>query len=206
MTKEILFATGNQGKARELKEAFTKNGIDLIVKTNSDLVNPPHPIESGRTFEANAKIKAHELATFSGLITISDDSGLMVDYLNGAPGVYSARYAGEAHNDAHNNAKLLTELGGVELDKRTAKFQTTLVVSKPGKFDKDLVVNGTCSGIILPVPRGEDGFGYDPLFYVPEKKRTFAQMTTDEKNQISHRGRAIKKLLEELPAWIKAVN
>ena len=203
MAKEILFATGNQGKAKELKEAFKKAGVDLIVKTNADLDNPPEPIESGRTFEANANIKAHELADFSGLPTIADDSGLIVDKLNGAPGVRSARYAGEAHNDAHNNAKLLAELGGVPENERTAKFNTTIVVSMPGHFDKDLVVTGQCEGKILSGPRGEDGFGYDPLFFVPEKGKTFAEMTTDEKNEISHRGRAVAKLIKELPEWFK---
>lgn len=206
MKKEILFATSNQGKAKELKEAFKQAGIELDVKTNADLNNPPHPIESGRTFEANAKIKAHELADFSGMPTIADDSGLMVDFLNGAPGVRSARFAGEAHNDAHNNAKLLAELGGVPEEKRTARFNTTIVVSMPGHLDQDLVVNGQCSGVIMAGPVGDDGFGYDPLFYVPEKKKTFAQMTTDEKNEISHRGRAIKKLLEKLPAWLEQFN
>lgn len=206
MTREILFATGNQGKARELKEAFKMAGVDVEIKTNADLDNPPDPIESGRTFEANAKIKAHELAEFSGLPTIADDSGLMVDALNGEPGVRSARYAGEAHNDAKNNAKLLANLGGVPDEKRTATFWTTIVVSMPGEFDKDLVVSGTCSGRILAAPRGEDGFGYDPLFFVPEKNKTFAQMTTDEKNEISHRGNAVRKLLQELPNWLKQFN
>ena len=111
MVKEILFATSNQGKARELKEAFKQADVDVIIKTNADLENPPHPIESGHTFEANAKIKAHELADFSKMPTIADDSGLMVDALNGEPGVRSARYAGEAHNDAKNNAKLATSCG-----------------------------------------------------------------------------------------------
>ena len=203
MVKEILFATGNQGKVKELKEAFKQAGVNVEIKTNADLDNPPHPIESGHTFEANAKIKAHELANFSKLPTIADDSGLIDDALNGEPGVRSARYAGEAHNDAKNNAKLLANLGGVPDEKRTAKFCTTIVVSMPGKFDKDLVVSGTCSGRILAAPRGEDGFGYDPLFYIPEKEKTFAQMTTDEKNEISHRGNAVRKLLQELPAWLE---
>lgn len=202
MAKEILFATNNQGKVRELKEAFKTAGVDLDIKTNSDLDNPPHVAETGKTFEPNAKLKAHALAEYSGLATIADDSGLMVDALDGAPGVRSARYAGEAHNDAHNNAKLLAELGGVPEEKRTAKFNTTIVVSMPDHFDQDLVVSGQCEGRIMPGPRGEDGFGYDPLFYVPEKGKTFAQMTIDEKNEISHRGRAIEKLLKELPAWL----
>ncbi|TSO25944.1 XTP/dITP diphosphatase [Lactobacillus sp. LL6] len=203
MTKEVLFATNNQGKVRELKEAFKKAGVDIDIKTNADLVNAPHVVETGRTFEENAKLKAHALAEFSKLPTIADDSGLMVDKLNGAPGVRSARYAGEAHNDAHNNAKLLAELGGTPSEKRTAHFNTTIVVSMPDHFDKDLVVSGTCDGEILAGPCGEDGFGYDPLFYVPEKGKTFAQMTTDEKNEISHRGRAVEKLLKKLPEWFE---
>ena len=112
MTKKILFATNNQGKVRELKKAFDKAGLDVEILTNQDLDNPPHVVESGRTFEDNAKLKAHALADFSNLPTIADDSGLMVDKLNGQPGVRSARFAGEAHNDQHNNAKLLAELGG----------------------------------------------------------------------------------------------
>ena len=200
--KEILFATNNQGKVKELKEAFKTAGIELVVKTNADLENAPYVAETGTTFEANAKLKAHALAEYAQMPTIADDSGLMVDALNGEPGVRSARYAGEAHNDAHNNAKLLAELGGVPEEKRTAKFNTTIVVSMPGHLDQDLVVSGQCTGRILAGPRGEDGFGYDPLFYVPEKGKTFAEMTTDEKNEISHRGRAIVALLKELPAWL----
>src|SRR5699024_3382903 len=203
MVKEILFATGNQGKAKELKEAFKQAGVDIEIKTNADLDNPPHPIESGHTFEANAKIKAHELANFSKLPTIADDSGLIVDALNGEPGVRSARYAGEAHNDAKNNAKLLAELGGVPDEKRTAKFWTTIVVSMPGEFDKDMVVSGTCSGRILAAPRGEDGLGYDALSDIPETENTFAEMSIDEKNEMSRRGNAVRKLLQEVPAWLE---
>lgn len=201
MTTKILFATSNEGKTKELKAAFKQAGVNLQVITDRDLVNPPHPVESGHTFAANAKIKAHTLADFSGLLTIADDSGLIVDKLNGAPGVRSARYAGEAHNDAHNNAKLLAELGGVPLAQRTARFNTTIVASMPGHFEQDLVVSGQCEGLILPGPRGKDGFGYDPLFFVPAKNKTFAEMSTTEKNKISHRGKAIRKFLQQFPAW-----
>lgn len=197
--KEILFATTNQGKVKELTEAFGQAGIAVKLITSADLSNPPIVEEYGTTFEQNAKLKAHELADFSGMVTIADDSGLIVDALNGAPGVRSARFAGE---DRKNNAKLLVELGGVPLKKRTAKFNTTIVASMPGKFDCDLVVSGQCTGQILIAPQGEDGFGYDPLFYVPEKGKTFAEMNVDEKNSVSHRGRAIKQLLKELPDWL----
>lgn len=200
--KEILFATTNRGKVKELTEAFGQAGIGVKLITSADLSNPPIVEEYGTTFEQNAKLKAHELADFSGIVTIADDSGLMVNALNGAPGVRSARFAGEEHNDRKNNAKLLVELGGVPLEKRTAKFNTTIVASMPGKFDCDLVVSGQCTGQILIAPQGEDGFGYDPLFYVPEKGKTFAEMDVDEKNSVSHRGRAIKQLLKELPDWL----
>lgn len=200
--KEILFATTNQGKVKELTEAFGQAGIAVKLITSADLSNPPIVEEYGTTFEQNAKLKAHELADFSGMVTIADDSGLIVDALNGAPGVRSARFAGEEHNDRKNNAKLLVELGGVPLKKRTAKFNTTIVASMPGKFDCDLVVSGQCTGQILIAPQGEDGFGYDPLFYVPEKGKTFAEMNVEEKNSVSHRGRAIKQLLKELPDWL----
>lgn len=200
--KEILFATTNQGKVRELQEAFKQAKIDVQIKTNADLKNPPVVEEYGTTFEQNAKLKAHALAEFSNMITIADDSGLMVDALDGAPGVRSARFAGEERNDQKNNAKLLVELGGVPSEKRTAKFNTTIVASYPGEFEHDLVVSGQCAGRILVAPEGEDGFGYDPLFYVPEKGKTFAQMTVAEKNGLSHRGRAIQKLLEKFPTWL----
>lgn len=199
---EILFATTNQGKVKELKNAFKKAQIDITIKTNADLNNPPVIEEYGTTFEQNAKLKAHGLAEFSQMLTIADDSGLLVDALDGAPGVHSARYAGDEHNDQKNNAKLLAELGGVPLPKRTATFNTTIVVTMPGQYQRDLVVSGQCKGLILPAPRGDDGFGYDPLFYVPEKQKTFAEMSLIEKNSLSHRGRAIKQLLKCLPDWL----
>lgn len=200
--KEILFATTNRGKVKELKEAFKQAKIEVAIKTNADLAHAPIVEEYGTTFEQNAKLKAHALADYSQMVTIADDSGLMVDALGGAPGVRSARFAGEEHNDNKNNAKLLVELGGVKPENRTAQFNTTIVASMPGNFALDLVVSGQCSGLILASPRGEDGFGYDPLFYVPEKGKTFAEMTVEEKNSLSHRGRAIRNLLATFPEWL----
>lgn len=200
--KEILFATTNRGKVKELKEAFKQAKIEVAIKTNADLAHAPIVEEYGTTFEQNAKLKAHALADYSQMVTIADDSGLMVDALGGAPGIRSARFAGEEHNDNKNNAKLLVELGGVKPENRTARFNTTIVASMPGNFALDLVVSGQCSGLILASPRGEDGFGYDPLFYVPEKGKTFAEMTVEEKNSLSHRGRAIRNLLATFPEWL----
>lgn len=202
--KKVLFATNNPGKIREIAPVFAKMGYQLI--TNQDLTNPPEVNETGRSFQENSTLKAHLLANYSQLPTIADDSGLMVDYLNGQPGIYSARYAGEGHNDARNNAKLLAELGGVPEEKRTASFKTVIVFSWPGKFDDDLVVTGEAKGTILTVPEGSDGFGYDPLFYVPDKGKTFASMTAMEKNEVSHRGKAIRALVAALPQWLESVD
>lgn len=202
----LLFATNNKNKAKEVEEALQKNNFPIHVITNQDLTDPPHVLETGTTFLANAKLKAHQMAEFSNLPTLADDSGLSVDKLNGAPGVYSARYGGEAHNDALNNAKLLAELGGVPKEERKATFHTTMVVSWPGKFEDDLVTEGEIRGEILTYPQGKGNFGYDPLFFVPDKGKTFAEMTVDEKNAISHRGQSLRKLLTELPAWWKKME
>jgi len=196
--KEIIIATKNPGKAREFKQIF--NDEDFILKTLLDFPDFPEIRETGSTFEENATLKAHAVMERFNLPTIADDSGLQVDALYGQPGVYSARYAGD-HNDAANNAKLLSELGGVPMEKRTARFVSTLVFANP-KNDHDLVVEGGVKGLIKTVPQGDDGFGYDPLFYIPEMDKTMAQMTVEEKNQISHRGHAIEKLEQQWQDWI----
>lgn len=202
----LLFATNNQNKAKEVQDALKAAKFPLKVITNRDLENPPHVLETGNTFLANATLKAEKLAEFSNLPTLADDSGLCVQKLNGAPGVHSARFGGEAHNDARNNAKLLAELGGVAPSERTATFHTTMVVAWPGHLDQNLVTQGEIKGEILKTLRGEGTFGYDPLFFVPEKGKTFAEMTVEEKNAISHRGQALRKLLKELPAWWKKME
>ena len=150
------------------------------------------------TFEENATLKASAVSKQTNIPVLADDSGLEVDALNGRPGIFSARYAGD-HDDAANNAKLLSELAGIPLEKRTATFHTTLVLMKPD--ESKLVVNGELRGQILAVPRGNNGFGYDPLFWVPEKQKSLAEMTSEEKNEISHRGRASQKLLKVFDEW-----
>lgn len=190
MSNQILIATKNEGKLKEFKQIFTAKGIEVL--SLKDVDEDVDVQENGLTFEENARLKADSYAKTIGIPVLADDSGLEIDALNGRPGIFSARYAGD-HNDAANNAKVLTELGGVPDEKRTATFHTTVVVRKP--YGTELVANGNLRGRILSVPRGDNGFGYDPLFYVEEKQKTLAQMTREEKNQISHRALAIQDLL-----------
>ncbi|MBW9299952.1 XTP/dITP diphosphatase [Pediococcus acidilactici] len=190
MSNQILIATKNEGKLKEFKQVFTAKGIEVL--SLKDVDEDVDVQENGLTFEENARLKADSYAKTIGIPVLADDSGLEIDALNGRPGIFSARYAGD-HNDAANNAKVLTELGGVPDEKRTATFHTTVVVRKPD--GTELVANGNLRGRILSVPRGDNGFGYDPLFYVEEKQKTLAQMTREEKNQISHRALAIQDLL-----------
>ncbi|KAF0363247.1 XTP/dITP diphosphatase [Pediococcus acidilactici] len=190
MSNQILIATKNEGKLKEFKQIFTAKGIEVL--SLKDVDEDVDVQENGLTFEENARLKADSYAKTIGIPVLADDSGLEIDALNGRPGIFSARYAGD-HNDAANNAKVLTELGGVPDEKRTATFHTTVVVRKPD--GTELVTNGNLRGRILSVPRGDNGFGYDPLFYVEEKQKTLAQMTREEKNQISHRALAIQDLL-----------
>lgn len=190
MSNQILIATKNEGKLKEFKQIFTAKGIEVL--SLKDVDEDVDVQENGLTFEENTRLKADSYAKTIGIPVLADDSGLEIDALNGRPGIFSARYAGD-HNDAANNAKVLTELGGVPDEKRTATFHTTVVVRKPD--GTELVANGNLRGRILSVPRGDNGFGYDPLFYVEEKQKTLAQMTREEKNQISHRALAIQDLL-----------
>lgn len=194
---KILLATTNIGKVRELERLL--EGTDFEVVTNADFPGAPDVAETGKTFEENARLKSNAMAKFTNLIAIADDSGLCVDHLNGEPGVRSARYAGD-HNPALNNAKLLSNLGGVT--DRQAHFETAIVVTDPKSGD-ELVVTGQCHGQILKYPKGKDGFGYDPLFMPDGYDRTFAEMTMDEKNEISHRGKAFRELIKKLPEWTK---
>ncbi|KRL07872.1 MAG: XTP/dITP diphosphatase [Liquorilactobacillus hordei] len=194
--KKILIATKNEGKAREFRTFFEPKGFKVI--TLNELDNIPEIIENGSTFEENALIKAQSLTNLLQTVVVADDSGLMVDALGGEPGIFSARYAGD-HDDDANNQKLLSNLEGIPEEKRTAVFHTSLVVTRTGK--KPLVVDGEVKGRVLRSLRGEDGFGYDPLFYLPELDKTFAELTPAEKNEVSHRGRAIKKLSEKFDDW-----
>ncbi|MFB9770145.1 XTP/dITP diphosphatase [Lactiplantibacillus modestisalitolerans] len=198
MTKPqtLIIATNNANKAREFEAMLAKD--DIAIKTLADFPAVPAIRENGITFEENATKKVTAVVAATGLPAIADDSGLMVDALHGDPGVFSARYAGD-HDDAANNAKLLANLGGVPLEKRTATFHTTLVALKPN--GQKLVVNGELAGRILIAPRGHNGFGYDPLFWTAKYDRSLAELTAAQKNAISHRGAALRKLMTKFDEW-----
>jgi XTP/dITP diphosphohydrolase len=188
--KEVIIATKNPGKAREFEHIFAPRGID--VKTLLDYPEIEDVEETGTTFEENATLKAEAVSKRLNKMVIGDDSGLIVDALEGRPGIYSARYAGEPKDDQKNLEKVLDELKGVSEEDRTARFYCALAVAVPGK--ETITVSGTCEGQILEEQRGSNGFGYDPVFYVPDKNRAMAELTSDEKNNISHRANALKKL------------
>lgn len=189
--KQLLFATGNLNKAKELAE-LTKP-LDIEILTLKDFPQLESPEETGSTFLENALIKARSGANDSGLWALADDSGLTVDALDGAPGIYSARYAGENAGTNENNQKLLLALDSVEDGKRQAQFRATLALVSPQGTEYS--TEGVVQGEILREYRGSNGFGYDPLFYIPDLGKTMAQLTMEEKNKISHRAKAFKKII-----------
>ncbi|MCY8423491.1 XTP/dITP diphosphatase [Bacillus vallismortis] len=194
--KEAIIATHNPGKVKEFKEILEPKGYD--VKSLADIGYTEEIEETGHTFEENAVLKAEAVAKAVNKMVIADDSGLSIDNLGGSPGVYSARYAGEQKDDQANIVKVLGELKGIEKEQRTARFRCALAVSIPGEETK--TVEGHVEGYIAEEPRGEYGFGYDPIFIVKDKDKTMAELTSDEKNKISHRADALKKLSKLLKA------
>ncbi|MGY5388193.1 XTP/dITP diphosphatase [Bacillus spizizenii] len=194
--KEAIIATHNPGKVKEFKEILEPKGYD--VKSLAEIGFTEEIEETGNTFEENAILKAEAVAKAVNKMVIADDSGLSIDNLGGRPGVYSARYAGEQKDDQANIDKVLSELKGIEKEQRTARFRCALAVSIPGEETK--TVEGHVEGYIAEEPRGEYGFGYDPIFIVKDKDKTMAELTSDEKNKISHRADALKKLSKLLEA------
>lgn len=187
---ELLIATKNPGKVKEFEQLFAQKGFK--VRSLLDYPEIEDVEETGTTFAENAAIKAESISNIFNVPVIADDSGLIVDQLNGRPGVYSARYAGEEKNDQANLEKVLDELDGVPVDRRTARFHCALALAIPNQTT--IIVEGSCEGVITEEPTGENGFGYDPIFYVPEKKRTMAELSKEEKNKVSHRAVALKKM------------
>lgn len=190
MLRQLLIATGNSGKVREFAVLFAKCGIELF--SLKDFPNLLPVNEDGKTFQENALKKAVAASRQTGLCVIADDSGLCVDALDGKPGVISARFAGEGLGDEANNRKLLQELSGVPMELRTAAFHCVISLVTPDGVEQNF--EGTLPGIILDHLSGSGGFGYDPLFMVPEYGRTLAEISIEVKNRISHRGRAAAEL------------
>ena len=196
--KQVVIATKNKGKAKDFEALFHPFGYEVVTMFE---VAPDLEIEeTGTTFEENAILKAETLANLLGKIVIADDSGLMVDALNGEPGVYSARYAGD-HDDEANMVKLLANMKDVPEEERTARFCCALAIAGPNMETK--TVFGTCEGVIVHEKKGTNGFGYDPVFYVPALEKHMAELTADEKGAISHRGNAIRKLALQLAELLK---
>jgi len=191
----VVLATGNKGKVRELGELLANFEMEVVPQTE---FNVEEVEETGLTFVENAILKARNAAAHTGLPAIADDSGLEVDYLKGAPGIYSARYAGEDGGDAANNQKLLQALEGVVEAERSARFQCVMVFMRHAEDPVPLVAQGSWEGRILTAPQGENGFGYDPLFWVPQQGCSSAELAAEVKNKLSHRGQALKKLVELL--------
>jgi XTP/dITP diphosphohydrolase len=192
MMKELVLASGNKGKLAEFQRLL--EGLDVQIHSMKEYPEIGEIVEDGSTFAENALIKARAVCKATGKPAMADDSGLAVDALDGAPGIYSARFAGEQRSDADNNAKVLQLLEGVEDGKRTARFFCVIAIVLPD--GREYTVEGTCEGTILHALQGEGGFGYDPLFYVESLDKTFAEMTMEEKNRISHRGHANRKAVE----------
>lgn len=192
---KLILATNNAHKMREIFEILGADFPDMQTLKQAGL--EIDVVEDGDTFQANAIKKAEEVLRLSGFpAALADDSGLIVNALDGAPGVYSARYAGEGHNDADNNAKLMRDMVNVPWEQRTCRFASAVALARQGK--ETICVLGTVEGILLNEARGSNGFGYDPYFYYPPFERSFAELSAEEKNTVSHRKRALEALQEML--------
>lgn len=191
----VVLASNNPGKLREFADLFGGLHLDIIPQAQLGVEEVE---ETGLTFVENAILKARHAGRVTGLPAIADDSGIEVDALNGAPGIYSARYAGPGANDQANNGKLLQALNGVPETQRSARYQCLIVYMRHALDPTPIICSGSWEGRILPAPRGNGGFGYDPIFFVPTHNCSASELDAAEKNRISHRGQALRKLLEAL--------
>lgn len=195
MQQKLVLASGNAGKLREFQQLLADCGFEVVPQSDFAVENAE---ETGLTFVENAILKARHACQKTGLPAIADDSGIEVDALLGRPGIYSARYSGADASDADNNKKLLQELAGVADEKRTARYHCVLAFMRHAEDPTPILCHASWEGQILTAPRGDGGFGYDPLFFLPERQCTAAQLDKAEKNRISHRGRAMQQLLQAL--------
>ena len=198
--QEVVIATRNPGKLREIQAILSSFPLKFL--SLEDFPDIPEVVEDGATFSENAGKKASIIARFTGRLAIADDSGLAVDALQGGPGVLSSRYAGENATDQERCQKLLVEMASIPEGKRQAKFVCAMAVALPG--GKMQVVEGECRGWITFAPRGKGGFGYDPVFFLPELGKTMAELEPEEKNRLSHRARALEKLKAILPEFLSS--
>lgn len=194
MKGKIIFATGNAGKVKEIQMIMEDTGLEVISMKEAGIVTDVE--ENGATYEENALIKARAVAAQTDAIVMADDSGLEIDYLNKEPGIYSARYLGEDTSYRIKNQNLIERLAGVPDEKRTARFVCAIAAILPD--GREITTRATIEGQIGYEEKGEHGFGYDPIFYVPEFGKTTAELTEEEKNQVSHRGKALELMKEEL--------
>lgn len=192
--RRLIFATGNEHKMVEIREILGELPVEIL--SMKDVGIKADIVENGNTFEENALIKAKEVCKLAGEMVLADDSGLEIDYLNGEPGIYSARYMGEDTSYRIKNQNLIDRLEGVPDEKRTARFVCAIAAAFPD--GRSFVVRGTIEGIIGYEERGTNGFGYDPIFYLPERGESTAEIPPEEKNSISHRGNALRKMKELL--------
>lgn len=189
---KIVLASGNQGKLREFTQLFSDKNIEVIPQNEFSV---PEVDETGLSFVENAILKARNACKHSGLPSLADDSGIEVDALQGAPGIYSARFAGKGSSDQDNIEKLLTDLKDIPEQQRTARFQCVLVYMRHENDPTPQIFQGSWEGTILEKSSGNEGFGYDPVFYIPEKSCSAAELTREQKSELSHRGKAIQELL-----------
>lgn len=196
----VLLATRNPGKLRELREITADSSLDW--QGLDEFPDVPEAVEDGETFADNARRKARHYANHTGCLTLADDSGLEVDALGGAPGVHSARYAGLPRSDDANNRKLLAELADMPPERRTARFRCAMAFARAGEILCE--AEGAVEGEIGFDPQGTNGFGYDPLFRIPRLDRTVAELPSDEKHRLSHRGQALRAILPKIEAWFHA--
>jgi XTP/dITP diphosphohydrolase len=199
MSQRIVLASGNQGKLKEFSQILAPLNLEIVSQGTLGVVDAE---ETGLSFVENAIIKARNACAATGLPAIADDSGLEVDALSGAPGIYSARFAGPRASDEQNIEKLLSELGELESNQRTARFRCVLVCMRHQRDPTPLIAIGTWEGKILTTPEGENGFGYDPLFWSPEYDCAAAQLTPEQKKAVSHRGKAVAQLTEQLRIFL----
>jgi len=198
MMDKIVLASNNEGKAREITQILSTFGITVDPQSNYGVPDIP---ETGLTFVENALIKARNASKHTGLPALADDSGIEIDFLKGAPGIYSARFAGNNATDQDNILKALTDLKDVAESHRAARFQCVMVLLEHELDPTPLIFQGTWEGRILTEPQGENGFGYDPIFYVPEYDCSSAQLSAAQKNELSHRGKALNLLAEHLKTF-----